>query len=319
MTYDTIFKKFYSKEDFIDRKNVSNEEGIDVIIPILNTNELFEKNLISIYREVPVNKLIIGDAGSIDDSIDILKNFPRVKIIDQHGYTTLGYCLAELISNVETEWFVYFHSDVYLPKHWYNNMKIYQNKYDWFESDRRITVLAEIKPEIDRTKRAYSGGQMGRTKAFEKIIRKIDDDYLYRNEDIVFQELILTEGFKYGRVRDTFYFHQLMSKKEDSVPKLKSIHIERIQNKLWEIDTLTKQVKGIIKYTKPKPYLTIAVNKPLKILKKYNALNINEFKSWVRETNGEWIKYLKLNQSISQKIMTKLRLVISKILRKLNI
>lgn len=313
MTDNSIFKKFYSKEDFLDRRSISKEECIDVIIPILNINELFEKNIISIYREIPINKLIIGNAGSSDDSIEILNKFPRVVIIDQHDRKTLGYCLTELISNVETEWFVYLHSDVYLSENWYDKMKFYQNRYDWFESDSRITTLVEIDPQIELVTRAYSGGQMGKTKSFEKIIKKVDDDYLYRNEDIVFHELILENGFKYGRVIDTYFYHQIMKKRGDKVLELNKVHIERKINRLWEIDTLTKQVKGIIKYTKPKPYLIIAVNKPLNMLKKYNTLDIKKFKSWVRETNIEWLKYLQLKQSVFQKFVKLIGKILSKL------
>ena len=274
-------------------------------------------NLISIYREIPVNKLIVGDGGSTDNSIQILTKFPRVEIIDQRDFKTLGFCISDLISRVETEWFIYFHSDVYLSENWYDKMKSYQNKYDWFESDNRTAILFEVDSKMKQAKRAYSGGQMGKTKAFEKIIKKIDDDYLYRNEDIVFQELILEEGFKYGRVFDTFYYHQLMSKYGDNVPRLRNIHIERIQNKLWEIDTHIKQVKGIIKYTNPKPRLIIAVNKPINILKKLDALNISEFKSWVKNTNVEWLKYLQLDQTIFQKIKKNLIFLLKKLFSKL--
>ncbi len=217
---------------FIDRKNFEQEESIDVIIPLINSNLLFERNLLSFYRELPINRLIIGDGGCTDNSIEIVKKFPRFKIIDQSKHQSLGYCIAELISFVETEWFVYVHSDVYLPKNWYEKMKSYKEKYDWYECNRRIVILIEYNtPDLEKKSRAYSGSQMGRTVAFRNIIPKISDDYLYRNEDIIFHELILAEGFKYGRVFNTFHYHQIMNVGRENEPKIKKINIQKSKNK----------------------------------------------------------------------------------------
>ncbi len=65
-----------------------NPEGaVDVIIPIIHTNELWRANLKSIYREIPVNRLILGDGGCIDDSIDVAREFPRVQVLDHTKFT----------------------------------------------------------------------------------------------------------------------------------------------------------------------------------------------------------------------------------------
>ena len=312
MKEDSIFRLYYKEDKFIDRKNSSVDEEIDVIIPIINTNELFEKNLNSIYREIPVNRLIIGDGGSTDDSLDILKKFPRVEIIDQTKNKTLGYCIAELISLVETDWFIYLHSDVYLPENWYDEMKKKKDRFDWYESDRRITTLIDYKPGNKYIKRAYSGGQMGKKEAFKEITPKIKDDYLYRNEDIIFKELIKQEGFKYGRVLETYYYHQVMNKKGQNEPEFKKVDVKWVNDRQWEIDTYVKQVKGIIKYTRPKPYLIPEINIPLKILIGYDALNKDKFIKWVKKTNIIWLKYLDLKEkeppsNIIQKIYYRLR------------
>ncbi|KKL12685.1 hypothetical protein LCGC14_2533300 [marine sediment metagenome] len=82
----SIFKDYYSKVEFIDRKTLVNEEAIDVIVPIINTNALFETNLYSWYREIPINRLFIGFGGGTDNSLEILKKFPRVIIINQEKY-----------------------------------------------------------------------------------------------------------------------------------------------------------------------------------------------------------------------------------------
>lgn len=327
MEQNSIFHQYYRKETFIDKKDSSEEEPIDVIIPIINTNELFEKNLYSIYKEIPVNRLLIGNGGSTDHSLEILKKFPRVEIINQTKHKTLGFCIAELISLVETDWFVYLHSDVYLTKNWYDEMKKNKDNYDWFESDSRVTTLIKFDPGIKNAVRAYSGGQMGKKKAFDNIIPKIKDDYLYRNEDIIFKELIKQEGFKWGRVLETYYYHQVMNKKGGRIPDYERIDIKLVQDRQYEIDTLLKQVKGIIKYSSPKAYLLYLVNEPLKALKWYKAINLYEFTKWVEKTNKSWIKYLEISENEKkpepvptpiQKIYYKLKEILKPLIKKIE-
>jgi len=317
MEYTSIFKQFYTKIEFLDRKIVNNEDGIDVIIPIINTNELFKKNLYSIYREVPINTLIIGNGGCTDISLEILKDFPRVKIIDQIKNRTLGYCIAELITQVRTEWFAYFHADVYLPPNWYDKMIKYQHQYDWYECGSYITTLVQYKAKKDMSPRAYSGSQIGRKKAFQNILPKIDDDFLYRNEDIILHELIQTEGYKYGRVLDTFHYHEVMNKRGEMEPNYQHVIIKKAPNREWEINTNKMQIKGIIKYLKPKPYLIRAVNIPLKILKEYNAINEAEFYKWVKKNNPIWLKYINIKDSFIKKIIIRFQELLNKFLNKL--
>ncbi len=320
MTHKSFLENYCSEEEFIDKRKTFEDDPIDVIIPLINTNPLFENNLYSFYREIPINRLIIGDGGCTDDSIKILNKFPRVEVFNQSTHRSLGYCIAELISLVTTEWFVYLHSDVYLPENWYETMKKHRKKYDWFECDRRMLVLLELKmPSLKNTERAFSGSQMGRIKAFENITTKIDDDYLQRNEDIIFHELILNEGFKYGRIFDTFHYHQIMNKKGGREPILENFSYRRAHDKEWEIKVYTMQAKGIIKYLKPKPYLVKNVNNAITRLVELNVIEIDEFKKWIYNTNKIWLKYIKTEESTFTKIKKMFLNIINSINSKINL
>lgn len=288
---ETIFQKYYKKNLLIDRKIAKGEKGIDVIIPLLNTNGLFETNLYSFYKEIPINRLLIGDGGCTDDSIDIVKKFPRVIIYNQKEFKTLGYRIQELIKKVSTNWFIYLHSDVFLPEGWYDEMVKHQNDYDWYECFRKITILVEYDAHGQNiAKRPYSGSQMGKTEAFKNI--KVDDDYLYRNEDIIFRELVEKQGFSYGRISNTFHYHQAMNRRGETEPNFKNVSIERETNKEWEIETYNMQARGIIKYLEPKKEFVDAVNSSIALLSNYNSLNWSEFKKWVKETNPVWLKHI---------------------------
>ncbi len=320
MTHKSFLENYCSEEEFIDTGNTSEDDPIDVIIPLINANILFEKNLYSFYREIPINRLIIGDGGCTDDSIKILNKFPRVEVFNQKSHRSLGYCITELISLVKTEWFVYLHSDVYLPENWYETMKNYRNRYDWFECDRRMLVLLELEtPSLKNSERAFSGSQMGRKKAFENIITEIDDDYLQRNEDIILHELILNDGFRYGRIFDTFHYHQIMNKKGEGEPKLEKISYSRAHDKEWEIKVYTMQAKGIIKYLKPKPYLVKNVNNAITRLIELNVIEVDEFKNWIYNTNKIWLKFIKTEESTFTKIKKLFLNVINSVNSKINL
>lgn len=114
-----------------------------MIIPVIHTNELWRGNLLSFYREIPIHTLFIGDGGCIDNSMEIVKEFPRVEVLDHRSYKSLGYSVRKLMEAVETEWFIYIHSDAYLPPGWFDVMCNHQREYDWFGCKMQHTVMAE--------------------------------------------------------------------------------------------------------------------------------------------------------------------------------
>jgi len=293
MRKKSIFEKYYTKEKFIDRYKIE-KEGVDVIIPLINTNELWRRNLFNFYQQIPIHRLLIGDGGCTDDSIDIVKRFPRVTVLNHKKCKSQGGSIIDLIKNVTTDWFIYLHADVFLPDGWYKEMKKKQDRYDWFECKQRITTMIEYAPYNHiNAKRAYSGSQMGRRKAFNNIVKKVDDDYLQRNEDIILAELIKKEGFMYGINKDIFNYHQAMNRKGEQEPKFETVVITKKEDKEWEKRIWDMQARGIIKYLQPKKYLIDIVNTALPKLNKLEALNWIEFKNWVKDTNHVWLKHLR--------------------------
>lgn len=309
-----IFETYFESADLEDRFLKKDMEPVDVIIPIMNTNPLWRRNLLSFYREIPINRLLIGDAGSTDDSLQILEEFPRVEVLDQSEFNTLGYSIRNLIENVKTPWFIYLHADVFLPDGWFDEMVKHREEYDWFECNRRMTILLDYPlKEIAKSQRAYSGSQMGRKKAFDKVLPQIEDDYLYRNEDIIFMELLKNSGGRYGRVQETFHYHQVMNKKGEKEPKFERVSIVRESDPDWQKRTLDMQVRGLIKYTKPDPYLMIAVKKPLIKLAEMNSIDWNEFFKWIEKNNPAWkihVKKIKRKILISRYFYKKIKKVL---------
>lgn len=290
----SIFHKYYNYTKFVDRYLDENEKGIDVLIPVINTNELWRTNLHSFYREIPIKNLLIGDGGCTDDTIKLLKNFPRVKKFDQKGYKSQGYAIKELMLNVETEYFIYLHADVYLPEGWFDTMYSYRDRYDWFECFRKMTVLFEFPSVIQhQSERAYSGSQFGRTNLMQNTIKNvIDDDFLQRNEDIIFMELIKSSKGKYAKINETFHYHQVTNREGGQEPDFESVSILKKSDPSWERKIFNMQYKGIIKYLQPNSYLINNVY--LSILKLINLDDFNwkEFRNWVKKTNPIWLQHI---------------------------
>ncbi len=287
----SIFERYYSDEPFIDRYAENPAGAVDVIIPVMHTNELWRANLKSFYREIPINRLLIGDGGCIDDSIEVVKEFPRVVVFDHTGYVSLGYSIRKLIEVVETEWFLYLHSDVYLPPGWFEAMQRHQSEYDWFGCPMHLTVLVEYPRRLKD--RPYMGSQMGRKAAFLPGLNKIDDDYIYRQEEFVFNRLVEEAGFKTGKIEDTFHYHQAMHKVSKWDRKVTAVAISVESSPKEDLRSSRSQVRGTIKYLQPTPYHIDSVRKNLSRLKELEDLDWSEFKNWVAEVNPDWLRYIR--------------------------
>src|SRR5262249_49367890 len=130
-------------------------------------------------------------------------------------------------------------------------MRAHQPQYDWFGCPQRITVQVEYS-NVDKLfddVRPYAGSQMGRKAAFVDNIKRIDDDFVYRQEDYVMASMVAPE--RHGRIEDTFHYHQVMHKESPWARKLKRVAVQVEWSREEEIRASTMQLKGIVKYLVP--------------------------------------------------------------------
>jgi len=72
----------------------------------------------SIYRNIPVNRLIVVDGSSTDGTVEFVRKYPNVTILDDsHG--TRASARQKGIDAVETDWHVHVDSDVVLSDNWF--------------------------------------------------------------------------------------------------------------------------------------------------------------------------------------------------------
>ena len=214
---------------------------MDLICPTDWIDEdYFWGNIKSWEDEIPLNNLYFGcnnkEHTSLASKLRIMDR--KYVTISQKHYKTLGACLRDLMERVETEWFCYLHADARITKNAFEVMKPYMlDDVGIIESERvhfdgeRWTMCS---PPYSTYDRSFSGFQIIRKKAIETILPRIDDDFIYRNEDMIFQSECQKNGYKYV--------------------KTWAMHIHQTTNKAWTFsrsETFRMQILGLLKYTEP--------------------------------------------------------------------
>ena len=222
---------------------------MDLICPIYWVNEAcFEFNLKSWIKELPINRILLGinNLKQMDYCRKLAKKYPQVIIISQLHFKTLGKCLADLMQQIETEWFVYIHGDVKITPYAFKIMREYMKPNVGIIESERLYWTGKVSNrnghEIPiyayknyyNMNRAYSGFQIFQKKAIEPLIDRIEDDYIYQNESIIFQYECMNNDFDYT--------------------KTLALHIHQPINKLtlYDEEVITMfQWRGLVKYSQP--------------------------------------------------------------------
>jgi glycosyltransferase involved in cell wall biosynthesis len=106
-------------------KAVLKRQTIDVVMLTKNSQRKLRDCLSSIYRNVPVNRLIVVDGDSTDNTLKILNEFQQrygnITILKDNG--TRGTARLKGIRQVKTDWFMFVDSDVVLCHNWFTKAK----------------------------------------------------------------------------------------------------------------------------------------------------------------------------------------------------
>ncbi len=266
-------------------------EPVDIIMMTLDAEFFLEKSLYTIYKEIPVNRLIVCDGGSKDSTIKLLENFPRTEVHIKSELKTGAKSLEFLISQVKTDWFVLIDSDIEIPSGWYDEMAKNKEQYDAIENGK--VYLAYHKYKIDEEKlqdgtRAGTQCHLLKTNALKNF--HCDDDFMWRHTDFLLQQTIEQSGFKYGKVNSTYHVHNETERIPYSSDETKAYRIIVIDEPKYIILDKKKarqkdldNARAIVKYLDPDYHL----------VKRYPGfdfvIRILD-RNWIKKSNPKWLK-----------------------------
>ncbi|MCW3994746.1 MAG: glycosyltransferase family 2 protein [Candidatus Bathyarchaeota archaeon] len=103
------------------------DNHVDVVLLTKNSQRKLRECVKSIYREVPVNQLIVVDGFSKDKTLEILNQFNQkyhnITILFDNG--TRATARQKGINQARTEWFLFVDSDVVLCHNWYKKAQTF--------------------------------------------------------------------------------------------------------------------------------------------------------------------------------------------------
>ena len=188
---------------------------IDVVILTKNSEQTLKKCLCSIYKNIPVRKLIVVDGYSTDKTSKIIQTFNRkyknIKVIRDDG--TRATARQKGIETVETDWFMFVDSDVELCKDWFEKAKKYIDENVgalWgIEVWSVIQNPATLKMFLWITRKIFEirGGTHDTLVRYDAIKDIKIPENLHVFEDAYIKEWITKKGYKVVACYDPYCVH----------------------------------------------------------------------------------------------------------------
>jgi glycosyltransferase involved in cell wall biosynthesis len=188
---------------------------IDIVVLTRNSERVLKECLTSVYKNVPVNNLIIVDGYSTDSTLEIVKEFQEkysnVVLIQEKG--TRGNARQKAMSKVKTDWFMFVDSDVILCDDWFakakkqmkDNVGAIWGMEIWsvLKSTRILGLFERVTMKIFE-KRGGTHDLLVRRKAVEDIHIPY---HLHTYEDCYIKSWISKKGYKVIPVYDPYCIH----------------------------------------------------------------------------------------------------------------
>jgi len=194
---------------------------LDVVMATMNSasrvNERFFRHVLSaIFREIPVNRLIVVDDDSRDSTLKILKEFEDVKIVN--GLGSLGKAREIGIRNVETPWFYFIDDDNVIPRKFHEKMLKHVNdkvgmvhavpfnpSQTWYAKHEMILsrMYSYFRRVEGATRRGYTGATLMRLEA----VRDMTVPPISRMEDYRIKKYLEENGWEVKTALDVSVVH----------------------------------------------------------------------------------------------------------------
>ncbi|MCX8205299.1 MAG: glycosyltransferase family 2 protein, partial [Candidatus Nezhaarchaeota archaeon] len=262
---------------------------VDVVLLTKNSLKPCLKECVeSIYRNVPVGRLIVVDGGSTDGTVEFLEKLPRVEVIDD-SKGNRATARQKGIEAVETEWHLHVDSDVILCKDWFTKASRYVrddvgaiwgvavpiephtfNIVYAMSKFYRLPVRDLLVKQM-RSERCMTHDTLFRTEPLKDI--KIPRD-LHVWEDDYIGRWVIRKGYRFLKVKDPYCLHNVSEKGPDTaILNGYLLHKYRI----WSF----KRVLMRFLLTIPKSVWIYAVTKDLEAARRQALTYVLTMKGWL--------------------------------------
>jgi len=177
------------------------DERIDVIIRTKNSARLLKECLKSICAEIPVRRIIIVDAGSTDQTKEIVSTYDNIEFHVRPDLN-LGQATQFGFSKAQTEWVAVIDSDIVLRKGWFNDMKEYMDDADAVEGSTIDHYSFNV--QIDTT--AFTYGRFGHIMLKREPVLSMDMDVPF-GEDMITKFNFDKQGKKWKKLSNFLADH----------------------------------------------------------------------------------------------------------------
>jgi len=267
------------------------EEQVDAVMMTLDAEKYLEKTLDVMYREVPIQQLYVIDGGSKDKTIPILKKYPRINL-EIIPDITIGKGWEILFNKVTTPWFVLIDCAKIPAEGWYDEMKKYKDKYDFYGSKRIVHYEFEREdPTTTNLKKRPLGGPW--------VIRKeavrnyhVDDDFAWRIIDVIIRNVVEKDGYVYGAVPTTYhtcYITEGEKYASDEKRRGTEIVFKKPELKIYDKKNMDYRLeitaKAIVKYLDPDISSYFCTDHTFLKISKLDP-------KWIEMTNKKWLDAL---------------------------
>lgn len=205
---------------------------IDVCIITKNSMEpCLPENLLSIYREVPINRLIVVDGYSNDGTIEYIERFCKdrnIELIIEFDDGTRATARNKALRRVKTDIFAFIDTDVILCRGWFSKMIRYfrdrdvgmvwglaymdrrYNPLEWDIYRTQILLLGVSEEEgmAREARRGYLHDTLIKREAVEGLYIPPE---LHILEDNYIKEYVVKRGYRYVVARDAYCLHKFRS------------------------------------------------------------------------------------------------------------
>jgi len=245
----------------------------------------------SICDNVPINRLIVVDGGSTDGTIDFLKKFPHVEMIDDSGGTR-ATARQKGIEAVETQWHLHVDSDVILSDDWFKRAwRLIDDQVGaiWGADvpiEKHFSNIAYAMTKLDKIGLGKSMIKLGQSERFmmhDTLIRtlavkgiKIPKN-LHIWEDEYIGRYITRKGYKFLKVKDPFCLHDFTMNE-----RLYGFIMTGYLSKKYELSTLRKNLQHMI-FAIPKSWWIYVTTRDFQASRIYLLHQILVLKGWLAD------------------------------------